>query len=252
MASMKDAFEECTHDSGSIWKFVWFAIPVFGAVYFYMDESTGFLFWTCAILGLINIVGTMARVANNGMNFRERTLPTYNPFSMFFDFIRTAIALTPALLLNGGITWYLVTSVYPTYIAVEPVAKGATYITIGLCTAIMLTVFMLFAKRFRFSDPFDIQAISESCIDVLIHTIWMLVQLVFVNAFTIGIVTYLFYVFIGLENFLMWFVWSMGVIFNAALIGNYLGQLNHEALHQSENKELEKQLRKELKDARKE
>lgn len=252
MASMKDAFDECTNEPGVIWKYVWFSLPVFGAVYLYMEEIMGFWFWVCAILGLINIIGTMTRVANNCMNFRETTMPTYNPFTMLFDFIRTSIALLPAIALNGGITWYLTTSIYPQYIAVEPVAKGVTYVTYGLCAAILLTVFMLFAKRFRFSDPFDIQAISNSCIDVLIHTIWMLVQLVFVNAFTIGLVTYLFYVFIGMGNFLMWFVWAMGAIFNAALIGNYLGQLNHEALHQCEDKELEKQLRKELNDARKE
>ena len=252
MASIIDAVDEIKQAENYLVKFAIFAAPVFGCVYAMMQEEKMMgLFYTCLVPAIVVLLGTMTRVANNVMNCREITLPSWNPFTLLFDTIRTLFAIAPAVAINGGAAWALITKVYP-MIAVEWVQKAAIYITYAVCTSIILTVFMLFAKRFKISDPFDIQAISDSCIDVLIQTIWLAIQLVFVNGIIFGAITYLFWMFLGLDNFVMWYVWSIGGVFNAALIGNYLGQLNHEALHQAEDKKAAKAQKEELKKAMKE
>ena len=252
MASIKDAMDEVTQEKGFVVKFIIFALPIFGCIYAFKAEPKMMtLFYTCLVPSIIVILGTMTRVANNVMNFRETTLPTWNVFTLLFDTIRMSFAILPAVCINGGIAWALVTKVYP-MIAVEAVQKGAIYITYAVCASIVLTVFMLYAKRFRISDPFDIMAISNSCIDVLIQLIWLGIQLVFVNGIIFGSITYLFWMFLGLDNWLMWYVWAIGGVYNTALIGNYLGQLNHEALHQAEDKKAQKQIKEEQKQTQKE
>lgn len=246
MASIKDALEESLNEPNSLLKFFIFTLPVFGAFCCYMNKMQNSVwFYILAFLSFIVILGTMARCANNVMNYRDYTLPTFNVFTLFFDAIRSIIALIPALAVNGGIAWFVITKLVP-MISVEPVAKGVTYITYAVCGAILLTVFMLFCKKFSFANVFDLKAISDSCIDVMIQMIWMVVQIAIIDAVIAGSLTYLFWLFIGIENVVMYFVWCMTVVFNAALVGNYLGQLNYEALHQEEEKTKKKKEKEEL------
>ena len=207
-------------------------------------------FYILAFLSIVVILGTMSRCANNVMNYRDITLPTFNIFTLFFDAIRSLIALAPALAINGGIAWFVITKLVP-MISVEPVAQGVTYVTYAVCGSIVLTVFMLFCKKFSFINVFDLKAISDSCIDVLIQSIWMVIQIAIIDAVIAGSITYLFWLFIGTENIVMYFVWCMTAVFNSALIGNYLGQLNYEALHQAEEKAKKKKEKEELAQLRK-
>ena len=110
---------------------------------------------------------------------------------------------------------------------------------------------MLFSKRFNPIDAFDFKAISDSCIDVLIQTIWMTIQLAVIDAVLAGAVTYLCWLFIGLDNFITYICWSITAVINVALIGNYLGQLNYEALHQAEVKAEKKKEKEEIKNLQK-
>lgn len=246
MASIKDAIEESTNEANVLTKYIIYTLPLFGAVYFYMQgQQNTFLFYLLAFTSIMIVVGIMIKCCNNVMNFRERIMPTFNIFSIFFDAIRALIAITPAAAINGYITYLLVTKIYP-MIAIDWIRMSAEYITYAVCGAMILTVFMLFAKKFSFIDAFDFKAISDSCIDVLIQAIWMLLQVAIIDAVIAGSITYLFWLFIGLENVVTYFVWCMTVVFNAALIGNYLGQLNYEALHQEEAKAKSKKEKEEI------
>ena len=90
---------------------------------------------------------------------------------------------------------------------------------------------MLYAKSQKITDAYNLKIISDSCIDILIQVIWMSLQLALLNAIIIGTVTYLFWLFLGLQNPILIFIWAMTALLNAAITGNYLGQLNYEALH---------------------
>lgn len=241
MASIKDAIEESTNEPHALMQYIIFALPLFGAIYYYMKgQQNSILFYLLATATIIIIVGTMVKCANNVMNFREKIMPSLNPFPLIFDTIRTAIAIAPAVAINGGIAYYLITKIYP-MISVSWIGQAATYITYAVCGSIIVTVFMLFAKKFSIKDAFDIKAISDSCIDVLIQGIWLLVQLAVVDGIVAGGATYLCWLFIGIDNVITYFAWSMTVMFNAAIIGNYLGQLNYEALHQEEKRKEQKE-----------
>ena len=251
MASIKDAVEESLNEPHALTKFFIFTIPVFGAVSLYMNKMQNSIwFYILAIISVIVILGIMSRCANNVMNYRDVTLPTFNIFTLFFDALRTIIALIPAAAINGGIAWYIVTKVCP-MISVTWMSQAIMYVTYAVCGSIVLTVFMLFCKKFSFANVFDVKAISDSCIDVLIQGIWMALQIAIIDAIITGSLTYLFWLFIGIENVVMYFVWCMTAVFNVALIGNYLGQLNYEALHQAEEKAKKKREKEELKELRK-
>lgn len=251
MASMKDAWDECVFEHHAMVKFLIAAAPVFGAIYFYQaDPKNMSLVYIFGTISAIISLGTITRVANNVMNFRETILPTFNVFTLIFDAIRAIVAIGPALAINGFAAYYLVTKFYP-MISVDWIRIAATYITYAVCGSIVLTVFMLFSKRFNPIDAFDFKAISDSCIDVLIQTIWMTIQLAVIDAVLAGAVTYLCWLFIGLDNFITYICWSITGVINVALIGNYLGQLNYEALHQAEVKAEKKKEKEEIKNLQK-
>ncbi len=250
MASIKDAIDESTNEPKALMQYIIFTLPVFGALYLYMEKMMNIWFYLLAFISVIVLLGTMVRCANNVMNFREKIMPSMNPFALFFDSFRTILALLPALAINGGAAYYLVTKIYP-MISVTWISQAATYITYAVCGSIVLTVFMLYAKKFSIADAFDFKAISDSCIDVLIQTIWLTIQIAFIDAIVAGAITYLCWLFIGIDNVVTYFVWCMTAVFNAALIGNYLGQLNYEALHQAEKKEQKKKEKEEVDNLRK-
>ncbi len=252
MASIMDALDETMQEPQAKLKLAIFTLPVFAAVFFLKGGKMD-MFYLFLVPAVIVLLGILTRVCYNVMQCKEVRLPTWNPFTLIFDTIRAGIALLPAAIINGAIVYYLTTKAF-TMISVEWVAKAATYITYAVFVSIIVTVFMLYAKRFKMGDTWDIGAISNSCIDVLIQLIWMCVQVLFLDALIFGSLTYLFYVFIdkSLSNWMLLYVWSMCGVFSTMLIGNYLGQLNHEALHSSEEINKEKQLKKELAAAKKE
>ena len=251
MASIKDAIEESTNEPHALTQYIIFTIPLFGALWLFKKEMMNSIwFYLLAGISAIILLGTMVKCENNVMNFREKIMPSMNPFTLLFDSIRTIIALLPAAALNGGIAYYLITKIYP-MISVTWIAQAATYITYAVAGSIILTVFMLYAKKFSFVDAFDFKAISDSCIDVLIQVIWLAIQLAFIDAIVAGSVTYLCWLFIGIDNVVTYFVWCMTAVFNVALIGNYLGQLNYEALHQAETKAQKKKEKEEIENLRK-
>lgn len=252
MASMMDALDETMQEPKAKLKIAIFTLPVFAAVFFFKGGKMD-LFYLCLVPAIIVLLGTLTRVCNNVMQCREVRLPTWNVFTLIFDTIRTLIAMLPAIVINGAIVYYLVTKAF-TMIAVEWVQMAANYITYAVLASILVTVFMMYAKRFKMGDTWDIMGISNSCIDVMIQLIWMSIQLLFIDALIFGSITYLFYVFLDktLSNWMLLYVWSAGGVFSIMLAGNYLGQLNHEALHTSEELNREKQLKKELEAAKKE
>ena len=126
-----------------------------------------------------------------------------------------------------------------------------TLACLGIQFIIGMLLALFFNKKFSFANVFDVKAISDSCIDVLIQGIWMALQIAIIDAIITGSLTYLFWLFIGIENVVMYFVWCMTAVFNVALIGNYLGQLNYEALHQAEEKAKKKREKEEIKQLQK-
>ena len=231
MASIKDALEESINERGALLKYIIYAIPLYFAFQAYTGPAKfGSLAITLyAVSGLI-LLGFMTRCANNVMNYRDNILPTYNFISLIWDSLKATHAIGPWCALNIYIANYLMTNFIPK-IAVPWIASSATYITYGICYSIVLTAFMLYAKSQKITDAYNLKIISDSCIDILIQVIWMSLQLALLNAIIIGTVTYLFWLFLGLQNPILIFIWAMTALLNAAITGNYLGQLNYEALH---------------------
>lgn len=231
MASIKDALEESINERGSLYKYIIFAIPLYYTYSIYLEGGLkNPMFMPMAVISALLVIGIMTRCANNVMNYRDNVLPTFNIFKLFWDAIIATLAISPWVALNTFIAVYVTTNFIP-MIPAEGVANAAKYILYALCVSITLTAFMLYAKSKKFTDAYNLKVISDSCIDVLIQIIWLIVQLTLVNGLIVGTLTYLFWLFLGLENVILIFIWSMTVILNAAMIGNYLGQLNYEALH---------------------
>lgn len=231
MASIKDALEESINERGSLYKYIIFSIPLFYTYKLYLQGIKGnFMFTIMAVISALLVIGIVVRCANNVMNYRDNILPTFNIFKLFWDAIVATLAISPWAALNTYIA-VAVTNNFIPMIPVPWIATSAKFILYGVCGSIVLTAFMLYAKSKKVFDAYNLKIISDSCIDILIHIIWLVIQLAIVNGLIIGTITYLFWLFLGLENDVLIFIWGMTVVLNAAMIGNYLGQMNYEALH---------------------
>ena len=71
--------------------------------------------------------------------------------------------------------------------------------------------------------------------DILVAVLFMIPQVLLANAIILIPVTYIIWVFLGLPHPVATFFWSMVLIFNLAMIGHYLAQVDYEAIAAKEN-----------------
>lgn len=235
MASIKDAFEESMQDSNAIWKYVIFAIPVYYCVQLYLSGAW-FGFWTLVIPTYFLLFGFLAGCTANVRNGKSAVLPSFNIFKLFWDGIKGTVALGPSIAINCWLA-SLIANLLPNYL-VEPktcaIFQGVVWALFG---AIILTGYLCYAKRFRILDAYNFKTISESCVDILVAVLFMLPQVAIANALLLVPVTYIIWIFLGIPHPVATYYWCMVGIFNLAMCGHYLAQVDFENIKTEEKEE---------------
>lgn len=235
MASIKDAFEESMQDSNAIWKYVIFAIPVYYCVQLYLSGAW-FGFWTLVIPTYFLLFGFLAGCTANVRNGKSSVLPSFNIFKLFWDGIKGTVALGPSIAINCWLA-SLIANLLPNYL-VEPktcaIFQGVVWALFG---AIILTGYLCYAKRFRILDAYNFKTISESCVDILVAVLFMLPQVAIANALLLVPVTYIIWIFLGIPHPVATYYWCMVGIFNLAMCGHYLAQVDFENIKTEEKEE---------------
>ena len=235
MASIKDAFEESMQDSNAIWKYIIFAIPVYYCVQLYLSGAW-FGFWTLVIPTYFLLFGFLAGCTANVRNGKSSVLPSFNIFKLFWDGIKGTVALGPSIAINCWLA-SLIANLLPNYL-IEPktcaIFQGVVWALFG---AIILTGYLCYAKRFRILDAYNFKTISESCVDILVAVLFMLPQVAIANALLLVPVTYIIWIFLGIPHPVATYYWCMVGIFNLAMCGHYLAQVDFENIKTEEKEE---------------
>ena len=231
MASIKDAFEESMQDQHAIWKYAIFAIPVYFCVQLYLDGAWGG-FWTLAIPTYFLLFGFLAECTANVRNGKDSVLPSFNIFKLFWGGIKGTVALGPSIAINCFLASYIA-GLLPNFL-VEPktcaIFQGIVWALFG---AVILTGYLCYAKSFKILDAYNFKVISESCVDIL-------VAVSIANALLLVPVSYLIWIFLGIPHPVAIYYWCAVGIFNLAMCGHYLAQVDYEAIGTRENEQQDK------------
>ncbi len=227
MASIKDAFEESFHDHHALTKYFIFAIPVYYCVDLYSKNDNNF--WAVSAAVFILLFGFMIKCTSNVRNGKNYVLPSFNIISMFWDGIKGLVALGPIIAICswlGGTTGKFLSEYFP-----DPASMRVWYFIIwGLLVSIMMTGYLCYARNFKISDAYNIKTIWNSCVDVFAGVLFMIPQILLVNAIIAGPITYIIWLFFGIPHPIAVFFWSMCLILNLSITGHYLAQVDYEAI----------------------
>lgn len=239
MASIKDAFEESMQDKHAFWKYLIFAIPVFFCVQLYMNGAWNG-FWALVIPTYFLLFGFLAECTANVRNGKDSVLPSFNIFKLFWSGIKGTVALGPSIALNCWLASLVAYKLLPNYI-LEPktcaIFQGIVWALFG---AIILTGYLCYAKSFKILDAYNFKVISKSCVDILLAVLFMIPQVAIANVLLIVPVTYVVWVFLGIPHPIAIYYWCMVVIFNLAMCGHYLAQVDYESIGTREDEKKDK------------
>lgn len=232
MASIKDAVEEAINDDFAFVKYFLYAIPVFICYILFSQGNMGWFYFLGAftVLMLISILITCIYNVRNGQNY---VLPTFNIITFCITAFKAIFAIGPILGLGLWIGNMLVAIKIP--IPVPNIQLIYAIIVWLILGSIIITSLILYSKTQHLKDAYNLVLISNTCMDILVAIIFFIPQLLLVNGLFIGIIAYLFAVFLSLENPIFIFLCSMALAINVAITGNYLAQIDYELVPRDNN-----------------
>ena len=232
MASIKDAVEEAINDDFAFVKYFLYAIPVFICYMLFSQGNMGWFYFLGAftVLMLISILITCIYNVRNGQNY---VLPTFNIITFCITAFKAIFAIGPILGLGLWIGNMLVAIKIP--IPVPNIQLIYAIIVWLILGSIIITSLILYSKTQHLKDAYNLVLISNTCMDILVAIIFFIPQLLLVNGLFIGIIAYLFAVFLSLENPIFIFLCSMAIAINVAITGNYLAQIDYELVPRDNN-----------------
>ena len=234
MASIKDAFEEALQDSNSVFKFILFAIPVYFCVHLYMNSSDLTGFWFLASITFLLLFGFLIKCTSNVRNGKDYVLPSFNIFLLFGAGIKGIVAIGPAIAINCWLA-NLTCGFVQNYIPASNLLIVFKCIIWAIFISIILTGYLCYAKSFKIADAYNLKIISNSCIDILVAVLFMIPQIIIADAIILAPVTYVVWLFFGLNHPIMIFFWSVVAIFSLAMLGHYLAQVDYEIIDSKDN-----------------
>ena len=233
MASIKDSVEEAFQDNNSLLKFILFAIPLFIIVNYSQENIPGYNLWV--ILTSLLLFGFMLYCTYNVRAGESQVLPSFNIFSILLTGLKGIIALAPMAIVSIFLSKFIV-NILTTYIPDESVVKVFSYIVYGICGSFVYTSYLLYATKFKIMDAYNIKSIFAYCVDVLVAILFMVIQVILVDAIMIAPVTYIIWLFFGIPHPVAIFFWSIIFIYTLAIVGHYLAQISYEIIEVKETK----------------
>lgn len=236
MASIRDAFEESITDSNSILKLVFYAIPIFLA---FMPTQSAISENVKLLLEIpvsILLFGFMLICTSNVRLGKNSIMPSFNIFAVFWAGIKGVVALAPLAILTSLLYTFFVgllsnAPLEPSIITVFTVIIGIIIFSFNYVG------YLLYAHNFKILDAYNFKLILKYCTDVLIAMFFMGVFIAIVNIVITVPVAYVVWLFFGFPNPVIIFYICMVVVFNAAVLGHYLAQIDYEIIEVAEERD---------------
>ncbi len=233
MASIKDAFDDTLQDEHALAMYIIFAIPLYLCTKFLLDVDKANCFVATLLFAVVLLVGFMLKCTRNVRSNGTTVLPSFNIFPLLWNGIRAIIVLAPLIIIAITLQYYIA-KFLSNLIANPVLLQTFTLISTGLCNSIIYTGYILYSRRFRAMDVYDFKTISTYCVDILIAVIFMLVQVFVVDLIIVTPVTYFIWIFFGLPHPIATFYWCVVIVFNFAIMGHYMAQIDYEIVKDKE------------------
>lgn len=227
MASIVEAVETSVTSATSWLKILTFAVPVFISYNLYKSGETT-MFYIVGGITVLLLFLYMSMIFQNVRNCTNKFLPSFNPLTFIKVFFKAIFALAPTYIALGFLGYWLTGLEIP--VPVEGVQTVYVYIVWILLASVMMTSFMLFSESHSIVKAYDFGTISKHCVDVAIGIFFFIVKLCLVNLIFVGSVYYVFSVFNWLELPVFAFLCSVFFVINVFASGNYLAQVDYEAI----------------------
>ena len=240
MASIKDAVEECIKDNNSVIKFIIYAIPLFLCTQAIMsgNKVSGLLLAGIIFTSILTL-GYMLRCTMNVADEKTMTvLPSFNVFGVFFTGLKGAIVLLPIAILSKltGAFCVGLLAIAPLPPKLILVFSWIIWIIFG---SFVYTGYLMYTRRGKVFDAYNIAAISKYCIDILIAVIFMKILVAIVDVILIVPVGYILWLFFGLTHPVSIFFLCLVSVFNISIMGHYLAQVAYEVIAIDEEEKAE-------------
>lgn len=236
MASLKEAYDSTIGESFTGLKLLIWAIPLYICRALYMEHNTGFLIFFGSIFGLL-LIGFLTESAFNVIDKKSELVPGANLLSMAWTGFKTIIAMGVPL----GVTYFL-GNVICSYIKIaDATLKMTADIFVWLfLIALPVSVYIVFIRRLNVFETFNVKKVCIAYGDAFLTFSYLIVKLYIIAAIVIGFITYMFWLFVGLDNAVINFIWCIAVMYNLTIAANYLAQLSEEVFAFREKEEIKK------------
>ncbi len=234
MSSIIEAAEEVVQDKGGVLKCILYAIPIFASYVLYKMEMSS-VFYIFATITVIFLLTVTKIILNNVRSCKDYVHPKTNIINFIGESIKLFFIMLPICSVGGGIGYALSNIQIPI-----PHEKGQLIYQIivwSILGSMMLTSFIFYAKTSKFKEAYNFSGIFTYCTDIFVTTVFGLPRLALLDLATLGVVTYIFHFFFGLDNYFYAFACSVTISMNIAILAHFLAQVDYETVKHDENEE---------------
>lgn len=236
MASIKDALEESLQDSFAWIKYILYTIPAFLIANAIISGKSANWLPLVVIFSVILYLGFMLTCTYNVRMGNNKVLPSFNVFQVLLSGLKCAIALLP-LAIIGYFASVIIIQILQNYIPQGILFNVFKFAIIMIFVSFNLTSYLLYIKKFRILDAYNLKLIFKYCIDIMIAVLFMFVLVALVDVLIAAPLTYILWLFMGIPNPVAVFIWSVIGVLNIAMIGHYFAQIDYEIIPVNKDEE---------------
>lgn len=226
MSSIKEAYDSTIGESFTGLKLLIWAIPL-GYCRDLMSSGSMDFFSTMIVSAFaLLLLGFLVESANNACEKKPELVPGINVFSMALNGIKATVALSV----------YFAIAFYGTQICCSYINFGehtvlsmSLKILIGLLFyAIPVSGFAIYVRKLDIFEAYNLKKIMFILGEAFMMFSYLIIKLGLLTAVVIGFISYLFWLFIGLDNLLINYIWSIAIMYNFVIGANYISQFSEE------------------------
>ncbi len=224
MASLKEAYESTIGESFTGLKLLIWAIPLYICRSFYIEQNSIMLTIFGGVFALL-LIGFLTESAHNVIEKKPELVPGINVLSMAFTGIKTLLALAIPTAVTIALGNLLLSFIQ---IPDKTLMMTVQIFIWMFLTAFPVTVYLVFIRRLSFFDTLNLKKVSLGYGDAFITVSYLIIKLYLIALVIIGFITYMFWLFVGLDNALINYIWCIAVMYNLVIATNYLAKLSEE------------------------
>ena len=231
LASIKEAYDSTIGENFTGLKLLIWAIPLYICRELYLENSFVFLTFFGGIFGLL-LIGFLSESAFNTIDKKPELIPGINLLSMAWTGFKTILAMG----LPIAIMYFLGDFLTGLIKIEDPSWKMTADIFVWLfLAALPVSTYIVFIRRLNVFEAFNLKKVFIAYGDAFMTFSYLIVKLYIFAFLIIGFITYMFWLFVGLDNPLINFIWCIAVMYNLTIAANYLAQLSEEVFAFREN-----------------